>query len=114
MRTFTPEFLGEGQKKASGAKGHKARMDVLDRLAAFGVGLSAEQVNDWAWFKQAWDALMVNEHDQGWGATFAGWMQQVTEEMAQEGGSNAFSRFVHRETLRCLSGEVALRLQCRG
>ena len=49
-------------------------MDVLDKLAAFGVGLSAEQVNDWAWFKQAWDALMVDEHDQGWGGIFAGWM----------------------------------------
>ena len=53
---------------------------------------------------------MANEHDQEWGSTFAGWMQQVVDEMAQEGGSNAFSNFVHRETLRCLSDQLALRL----
>ena len=88
----------------------KARVDVLDRLACLGVGLSPGQRNDWAWFKSAWDAKMANEHDQEWGSTFAGWMQQVVDEMAQEGGSNAFSNFVHRETLRCLSDQLALRL----
>ena len=110
MKTFTPDLLGQGQKKAGGHKGHKARMDVLDRLTCFGVGLSPSQRNDWPWFKAAWDAKMVSEHDQEWGRTFAGWMQQVLDEMTQEGGSNAFSCFVHRETLRCLSDQVALRL----
>ena len=114
MKTFTPELLGQGQKRAGGARGHKARSDVLDRLASLGVGLSPGQRNDWAWFKTAWDAKMVNEHDQEWGSTFAGWMQQVLDEMTQEGGSNAFSTFVHRETLRCFSDQPALRIPCAG
>ena len=57
---------------------------------------------------------MVNEHDQEWGSTFAGWIQQVLDEMTQEGGSNAFSSFVHRETLRCFSDQPALRIPCAG
>ena len=114
MKTFTPELLGQGQKRAGGARGHKARSDVLDRLAFLGVGLSPGQRNDWAWFKTAWDTKMVNEHDQEWGSTFAGWIQQVLDEMTQEGGSNAFSSFVHRETLRCFSDQPALRIPCAG
>lgn len=110
MKTFTPGVLGQGKKKAGGAKGQRARFDVLDRLAHLGVGLSPGQKNDWAWFKAAWDAKMVSEHDQEWPMLFAGWMQQVLDEMAQEAGSNAFSSFVHRETLRCLSAQDALRI----
>ena len=48
------------------------------------------------------------------GSTFAGWIQQVLDEMTQEGGSNAFSSFVHRETLRCFSDQPALRIPCAG
>ena len=83
-------------------------------MCNLGVGLSPGQRNDWAWFKIAWDAKMVNEHGEEWGSTFAGWMQQVLDEMTQEGGSNAFSSFVHRETLRCLSDQPALRIPCAG
>ena len=115
MKTFTTELLDQGQKRAGGARGHKARSDVLDRLASLGAGLSPGQRNDWAWFKIAWDAKMVDEHDQEWGSTFAGWMQQVLDEMTQEGGSNAFSTFVvHRETHRCFSDQPALRIPCAG
>ena len=110
MKTFTPELLGQGKKQGGGAKERKARMDCLDRLACFGVGLSPEQRNDWQWFKQAWDARMATEHDAEWGGTFASWIQHVLHEMTQDGGSNAFSQFVHDETLRCLSGQLALRL----
>lgn len=110
MKTFTPEYLGQGQKRAGGAKGQRARFDVLDRLAHLGVGLSPEQKNDWAWFKSAWDAKMVAEHDKEWPMLFSGFMQQVLEDMAQQGGSNAFSSFVHQETLRCLSDQIALRV----
>ena len=63
--------------------GHKARMGVLERIASYGVGLSPGQLADWDWFKTAWDAKMVSEHDQEWGGTFAGWMQQVADDMAQ-------------------------------
>ena len=110
MKTFTPELIGQGQKKAGGAKGQRARLEVLDRLAHLGAGLSPAQRNDWAWFKTAWDAKMVSEHDDEWPALFAGWIQQVLEELALEAGSNAFSRFVHQETLRCLSEQDALRI----
>ena len=77
---------------------------MLDRLASLGVGLSPGQRNDWAWFKTAWDTKMVNEHDQEWGL----------DEMTQEGGSNAFSSFLHRETLKCFSDQPALRIPCAG
>jgi len=110
VKTFTPEFLGQGLKKAGGAKGRDARFDVLDRLAHLGAGLSPEQRNDWPWFKAAWDAKMVSEHDKEWPVLFAGWVQQVLEDMTHEAGSNAFSCFVHQETLRCLSGEIAIRI----
>ena len=110
MKTVSPEMLGQGQKKAGGARAQKVRFEVLDRLAVAGVGLSPEQRNDWAWFRAAWDAKMVSEHDKEWPALFAAWIQQVLEELASEAGSNAFSRFVHSETLRCLSDQASLRL----
>ena len=55
----------------------------------------------------AWLAI---EHDKEWGSVFAGRIQHIVEEMAQGCGSNAFSRFVYQETLRCLSSKPALRL----
>ena len=111
MKTFTPEQLGKGAKgKKDLAKGQKARFDVLERLAHLGVGLSPEQRNDFAWFKSAWDTQLLEEHGAAWPETFAGWAQQVLDELAQEGGSNAFSVFVHNETLRCLCRGAALRL----
>jgi hypothetical protein len=110
MKTFTPELLGQGQKKAGGPRGQRARFDLLDRLANLGAGLSPDQKNDWAWFKSAWDTKMVAEHDGEWASKFAGIVQQVLDDMAQETGSNEFSCFVHRETLRCLSDQVAVRV----
>ena len=53
---------------------------------------------------------MVAEHDGEWPLIFAGYAQQVLDDMAQEAGSNAFSSFVHRETLRCLSDQIAVRV----
>ena len=53
---------------------------------------------------------MVAEHDGEWASKFAGIVQQVLDDMAQETGSNEFSCFVHRETLRCLSDQVAVRV----
>jgi hypothetical protein len=37
-------------------------------------------------------------------------VQHVLDELAKEGCSNAFSLFVHDETLRCMSGGLALRV----
>ena len=114
MKAFTPELLGQGQKKAGGAKAQKVRLDVLERLAHLGAGLTPAQRNDWTWFKTAWDAKMFSEHDHEWPALFAGRMQQVLEELAQEAGSKAFSRFMHQETLRCLSDQDALHISAAG
>ena len=57
---------------------------------------------------------MVAEHDQEWPLKFAGWVQQVLEEMTEEAGSNAFSCFVQSETLQCVSDQVALRMPGAG
>jgi hypothetical protein len=108
MKTFTPELLGDGQKNAGGVKARNARFDVLDRVAHLCVGLSPAQKNDWAWFKTAWDARLLIEHGDAWPRTFAAWIQQVLEDMERAAGSNAFSEFVHRETLRCFSENPAL------
>ena len=56
---------------------------------------------------------MVDEHDVNWGSTFAGWVQQIVEDMASGKGNNAFSMFMHNEWGRCLSDEPAIRLPGR-
>jgi hypothetical protein len=111
MKTLTPDRLGDGAKcKPALTKAKKARSDVLDRLAQLGVGLSPEQRNDFGWFKTSWGAKMLEHYGSEWPNTFAGWVQQVLDELGQEGGSNAFSVFVHNETMRCFCEQPALRL----
>ena len=107
VKRFTPAWLGEGDPKANGVAGRKRRMDVLDRISRHGSGLSAAQANDFAWFKEAWDARMVEEHKDRWGSTFASWTAAVLEDI-EHGTSNAFSLFVHNETRRCFGDEPAL------
>ena len=107
LKRFTPAFLGAGHPSANGAVGRKRRMEVLDRIARHGSGLSAAQANDFAWFKEAWDARMVEEHKDRWGSHFASWTAAVLEDL-ENGISNAFSLFVHSETRRCFGDEPAL------
>ena len=104
VKTFLLGSLGSGEKNAGGGKGRKQRLEVLDRLRRIGVGLSAGQKNDWAWFSDAWDRAMVAEHGAGWAALFAQWMQGVLNDTR----SNAFSLFVHKESLRVFHGAAAL------
>ena len=104
VKTFLLDSLGAGEKNAGGGKGRKQRLEVLDRLRRIGAGLSAGQKNDWAWFSDAWDRAMVAEHGAGWAALFAQWMQGVLNDTR----SNAFSLFVHKETLRVFHGAAAL------
>ena len=78
----------------------KARFEVLDRMVRLGSGLSAGQQTDWAWFHEAWDRKMVEEHAENWGAVFSGWMQHVLDDVGN-GIANAFSVFVEAETRRC-------------
>ena len=110
VKTFTPELLGKGKKSAGGVKGLRNRHDLLDRLAALGTQLSPPQRNDWEWFKQSWDAAMLEAHGDEWPSLLPTWMNKVLEDMAQEGGSNAFSLFVHSETQRCLRDIPALQV----
>ena len=52
---------------------------------------------------------MLHDHGQEWGGVFAGWAQSVLQE-TEAGVGNAFSLFVHSETVRCFDGAVALRV----
>ena len=104
IKTFTPQALGQGARNAGGLKARKNRWDVMDRLARLGAGLSPGQRNDWAWFKDAWDAAMVEKHGPDWGNVFATKMQGVLE----DDDSNAFSVFVYNETCSVFKGVMAL------
>ena len=97
-----------GQKRVGGAAAKKNRLEVLDRLARLGQGLSPAQKNDFKWFKEAWDARMIQEHGDNWPRLFMWWTQGLLGEN-EAGHGNAFSVFVHRETRRCFDGVPALR-----
>ena len=101
-KTFTIEDLGGG-----GGRGKKQRLELLDRLSRLGAGLAAQQRNDFDWFKKAWDTKMSDEHGDAWPGLLGGWVQQVLSDHAA-GTSNAFSVFVHFETVRVFHEEVAL------
>ena len=106
-KSFTIADLGGGGRSGGHAK--KQRLELLDRLSRIGPGLSAPQRNDFAWFKNAWDAKMSGEHGDAWPHVLAGWVQTVLNDF--DGGiSNAFSVFVRNETIRNFSETLALRV----
>ena len=107
IRAFAPKELGVGRPKGGGAQGAKTRQQVLDRLARLGRGLSPAQRNEFGWWKEAWDERMLEQHGGEWPALFATWAQSIVEKH-QGGEAAAFSAFVHSETQRVLSEEVAL------
>ena len=82
---------------------------MLDRTARLGTGLSPTQRNDFAWFKDAWDAKMLAERGDAWPRTFMAWMHKVLSDI-DAGSTNAFSVFVQDETRRCFDLDVALRV----
>jgi len=102
LKRYTPETLGQGKPRSGGAAARKMRFEVLDRMSKLGTGLTGAQKNDWAWFREAWDAKMCAEHGLDWGNVFSGWIQKVLDDLMDEVG-NAFSVFVHAETSRCFS-----------
>ena len=79
-------------KHAIGAVAKKNRLEVLDRLARLGQGLSPAQRNDFKWFKEAWDARMLQGHGDNWPELFMGWTQRLLGEN-EAGHGNAFSVF---------------------
>ena len=99
LKRYSPESLGQGKPRSGGVAARKLRFEVLDRMAKLGSGLSPAQKNDWAWFREAWDNKMCGEHDVNWGGLFCGWTQKVLDNLA-DGMDNAFSAFVHDETVR--------------
>ena len=82
-------------------KKKSCRMAALTHLKKLRGSLSAQQLLEWDWFKQTWDAEMSSRHGASYPVRFAGWLQQVSNEMAQGDGA-AFSRFVHNESRRLL------------
>ena len=109
IKQYTLQDLGMGQNRVGGAAAKKNRLEVLDRLARLGQGLSPAQKNDFKWFKEAWDARILQEHGDNWPELFMGWMQRLLGEN-EDGVANAFSVFVHNETRRCFDGVAALRV----
>ena len=111
IKTYSLEDLGQGRSRGRGGASafKKRRLEVLDRLARIGAGLSGGQRNDFSWWKDAWDGKMLEEHGENWPAVFAGWVQRVLDE-SEGGASNAFSIFVHSETRRCFEDQLALRV----
>ena len=109
-KQFSVEDVGKGAKmKRCLDAAKKRRWEVLDRLARLGQGLSPAQRNDFGWFKDAWDARMLQEHGDRWLDVFMEWMQRLLGE-EENGVANAFSVFVHNETRRCFDGVPALRV----
>ena len=110
IKQYSLEDLGKGAKlKRCLDAAKKRRWEVLDRLARLGQGLSPEQRNDFSWFKEAWDACMLQEHGDNWPRLFMWWTQGLLGEN-EAGHGNALSVFVHRETRRCFDGVPALRV----
>ena len=107
MKRYTPEMVGQGKPNSGGVPARKMRFDVLDRIAKLGSGLTPAQKNDWAWFREAWDAKMYGEHDLNWGGLFCGWTQKVLDDLA-DGMDSVSSAFVHGETLRNFKEAVML------
>ena len=109
IKTFSLEDLGHGLRRGGGVAAQKRRFEVLDRLGRLGQGLSPPQRNDFRWWKEAWDAKMLEHHGDKWPEVFAGWVQRILDDH-ETGMGNAFSLFVHAETRRCFDTAPALRV----
>ena len=102
MKRYSPEALGQGKARSGGVAARRLRYEVLDKMAKLGTGLTPSQKNDWAWFREAWDDKMCDEHELEWGRVFSQWMQQILDEMS-DGVANAFSMLMYDETKRPFS-----------
>ena len=109
VRQFLFEELGKGRSRGGGVLAKRRRWEVVDRFSHLGQGLSPAQRNDFIWFKDAWDARMLQEYGDEWPETFTGWMQRLLDDN-EKGVANAFSVFVHTETRRCFDAVPSLRV----
>jgi len=110
MKRYSPEASGQGKARSGGVAARRLRYEVLDKMAKLGIGLTPSQKNDWAWFREAWDEKMCDEHAQEWGGTFSQWMQTNLDDLS-DGVANAFSMFVYDETKRQFSKTPMLVVQ---
>ena len=62
IKQYSLEELGKGRSCGGGVVAKKRRWEVVDRIARLGQGFSPAQRNDFTWFKDAWDARMLQEH----------------------------------------------------
>ena len=102
MKRYSPEALGQGKARSGGVAARRLRDEVLDKMAKLGTGLTPSQKNAWAWFREAWEEQMCNEHAQEWGGTFSQWMQKILDDLS-DGVANAFSMLMYEETKRHFS-----------
>lgn len=109
LKKFSPQMLGNELSRGGPARCRDLRFQVLDRLLAHGDTLSAQQKNDWQWFKKEWDAKMAAEHDKTWGSEFAGIVQHLLEEL-EKGNASAVADFMYNETARVLNEVPTLQL----
>ena len=109
-RSYSVEDLGKGKTtQQDRKKAKKNRLTVLDKLSRVGAGLSPEQINDFAWFKESWDKANEELYGANWPEKFAEFMQAVYNSN-DSGTPNTFSLFMHAETQRCLSHIPMLRI----
>ena len=89
-------------------KAKKTRLIVLDKISRVGAGMSVQQIHDYPWFKENWDKVNEACYGDNWPDIFSAMMQQLRKE-GDAGVQDAFSRFMHAETVRCLANIPALR-----
>ena len=110
LKTFSLQDVGKGKtNKTDLEKAKKIRHEVLGKMSLVGPGLSADQTRDFEFFKSNWDDVNEAALGAAWPEKFAELAQTVQDAIAS-GESNAFSKFMHSETLRCLSEIPRLRL----
>ena len=103
------KIWGRVKNKTELKKAKKIRHEVLGKMSLLGSGLSAEQTRDFEFLKSNWDDVNEAALGAAWPEKFAELTQKVQDAIAA-GESNAFSKFMHSETLRCLSEIRRLRL----
>ena len=81
---------------------------MLDKISRMGAGMSVQQIHDYPWFKENWDNANEAWYGDKWPDMFSAMMQKVCKE-GDAGVQDAFSRFMHDETVRCLANIPALR-----
>ena len=99
-------MLGQGRAKGGNKEHRQNRYDVLERVRRVG-NLTEDQKGQWEFFKTQWDAAQASAIGTNWGQVFAENLQEVLLKM-MHGESDAFSKFVKKETDRVLGGKGAL------